>query len=179
MRLLSHLIRAPALTGAIVPSSLFLAEAMADAAAGAAHVVELGAGTGPVTRVLSRRYPGSRLTIVELQPELAGSLSRAYPRATVHARPAAEVLDELPADSAPAVLVSSLPFRSLPAMVRQQTRESILRFLRRGRHRWLVQFTYQPRAPFDAEPGFHWRHEKTVVANLPPAGVWTLTRPRH
>lgn len=183
MRLFAHLIRSPGFTGAIVPSSQFLAEAMADAAEGAAHVVELGAGTGPVTRVLSRRYPAARLTIVEMQPSLAGRLSHAYPRAVVHARPAAEVLDELhdemQDERAPVVLVSSLPFRSLPTLVRQETRQSILRFLRRGRHRWLVQFTYQPRAPFDAEHGFTWRHEKTVMANFPPAGVWTLTRPRH
>lgn len=183
MRLFAHLIRSPGFTGAIVPSSQFLAEAMADAAEGAAHVVELGAGTGPVTRVLSRRYPAARLTIVEMQPSLAGRLSHAYPRAVVHARPAAEVLDELhdemQDERAPVVLVSSLPFRSLPTLVRQETRQSILRFLRHGRHRWLVQFTYQPRAPFDADHGFTWRHERTVMANFPPAGVWTLTRPRH
>lgn len=180
MRLFTHLIRSPAFTGAIVPSSQFLAEAMADAAEGAAHVVELGAGTGPVTRVLSRRYPGARLTVVEMQPTLASRLSRTYPRATVHARPAAEVLDEMHEqindERAPVVLVSSLPFRSLPTLVRQETRQSILRFLRSGRDRWLVQFTYQPRAPFEPDPGFAWRHEKTVVANFPPAGVWTLAR---
>ena len=182
MRLFTHLIRSPAYTGAIVPSSQFLAEAMADAAAGAAHVVELGAGTGPVTRVLSTRYPGARLTVVEMQPALASRLARAYPRATVLARPAAEVLDEMHNEigdeRAPVVLVSSLPFRSLPTLVRQQTRQSILRFLRSGRNRWLVQFTYQPRAPFEAELGFRWRHVKTVMANLPPAGVWTLSQPR-
>jgi phosphatidylethanolamine/phosphatidyl-N-methylethanolamine N-methyltransferase len=174
MTLLAHLIQASALTGAVAPSSQFLARAMADAAQGAGHIVELGAGTGPVTRVLTRRYPEVRLTVVELQPTLAGKLSRAYPRALVHAKPAAEVLDQLGYEGLPVAIVSSLPFRSMPALVRMETRNSVLQFLRRNPGSWLVQFTYQPRAPFDGEHGFAWRRKRTVVANIPPAGVWTL-----
>jgi phospholipid N-methyltransferase len=172
--LLAHLLKAPTLTGAVAPSSQFLANAMADAADGARHIVELGAGTGPVTRALAQRYPDVRLTVVELQPTLARKLSRAYPHADVHARPAAEVLDRLDGGGLPVVLVSSLPFRCLPAATRIETRDSILCFLRRHPGSWLVQFTYQPRAPFDGEHGFAWRRRRTVVANLPPAGVWTL-----
>ena len=174
MTLLSHLINAPALTGAVAPSSQFLARAMADAAQGAAHIVELGAGTGPVTRVLARQHPEARLTVVELQPALARKLSRAYPRAHVHARPAAEVLDELRYEGLPVVLVSSLPFRSLPTLLRVETRNSILQFMRRHPGSWLVQFTYQLRAPFDSDHGFTWQRTRFVVANIPPAGVWTL-----
>jgi phospholipid N-methyltransferase len=174
LTLLSHLIQAPALTGAVAPSSQFLAKAMADAARGARHIVELGAGTGPVTRALYRQNPDTRLTVVELQPALARRLSRTYPRAHVHARPAAEVLDELHYEGLPVVLVSSLPFRSLPTLLRAETRNSILQFLRRHPDSWLVQFTYQPRAPFDEDHGFTWKRTRFVVANLPPAGVWTL-----
>jgi phospholipid N-methyltransferase len=174
LTLLAHLFKAPAYTGAVAPSSKFLAKAMADAAHGAAHIVELGAGTGPVTRVLSREHPDARLTVVELQPVLARKLSRAYPRARVYAMPAAEVLDELDFDGMPVALVSSLPFRSLPTLVRAKTRNSILQFLRRHPGSWLVQFTYQPRAPFEGEQGFAWKRTRTVVANIPPAGVWTL-----
>lgn len=174
MTLLAHLLKSPALTGAVAPSSQFLARAMADAAQGAAHIVELGAGTGAVTRALARRHATIPLTLVELQPALARQLARAYPRALVHAATAAEVLDELPAAGAPVALVSSLPFRSMPTLARVQTRASILQFLRRNPGSWLVQYTYQPRQPFDAEPGFAWKRGRTVVANIPPAGVWTL-----
>lgn len=174
VRLIAQLFKAPALTGAVAPSSQFLAKAMADAAQGAAHIVELGAGTGPVTRVLARRHPNVRLTVVELQPVLAKMLSLAFPQALVHAKPAAEVLDQLGCEGSPVALVSSLPFRSLPTAVRVETRKSILQFLRRNQGSWLVQFTYQPRAPFDGEHGFTWMRTRTVVANLPPAGVWTL-----
>ena len=174
MTLLASLFRSPAFTGAVVPSSQFLARAMAEAAHGAAHIVELGAGTGPVTRALARRHPDVKLTIVELQPRLARRLSRAFPHAEVHACAAASLLDQFSGDGLPVVLVSSLPFRSLPDPVRSETRDSILQFLRRHPGSWLVQFTYQPRAPFDSAHGFAWRRTRTVMANLPPAGVWTL-----
>ena len=152
---------------------------MADAAHGTGHIVELGAGTGPVTRVLASQYPDVRLTVVELLPALAAELSRAHPRALVLARPAAEVLDQLSYEGLPVAIVSSLPFRSMPAPARMETRNSILHFLRRNSGSWLVQFTYQPRAPFDGEHGFTWRRTRTVVANIPPAGVWTLRATGH
>ncbi|MBX3637535.1 MAG: hypothetical protein KF683_19370 [Rubrivivax sp.] len=174
MTLFAHLLKAPALTGAVAPSSQFLARAMADASHGAARIVELGAGTGAVTRALVRRHPDVPLTLVELQPALARQLARAYPRSDVHAAPAAEVLDRMPGEPGPTVIVSSLPFRSMPTLARVQTRNSILQFLRRHPGSWLVQYTYQPRVPFDAEPGFAWRRRRTVMANIPPAGVWTL-----
>lgn len=172
--LLAHLIKAPTFTGAIAPSSKFLARAMADAAAGARHIVVIGAGTGPVTRILAHQYPDVPLTVVELQPALARKLTRAHPSAHVHAGPAAEFLDQFGHEGAPVVLVSSLPFRSLPPLVRSTTRDSILLFLRRNPGSWLVQFTYQPREPFEGARDFAWRHRRTVIANLPPAGVWTL-----
>nr|HMQ74313.1 methyltransferase [Rubrivivax sp.] len=102
MQLLSHLIRAPALTGAVAPSSQFLARAMADAARGAGHIVELGAGTGAVTRALARQHPDATLTLVELQPALARRLARSFPQARVVGQPAAWVLDGYEGDVAQA-----------------------------------------------------------------------------
>jgi phospholipid N-methyltransferase len=225
MQLLTHLLRSPSLTGAVAPSSQFLARAMADAARGAVHIVELGAGTGAVTRALARQHPDATLTLVELQPALARRLARSFPQARVIGQPAAWVLDGYGGDVAEAgasqpglaglraaslkrsalgprvdgvlrrrddgddcdcedsaddrsgriALVSSLPFRSLPPAVHAQTRRAILDFLARHTGSWLVQFTYAPRAPFDAGPGFRWMRGRTIVANIPPATVWTLT----
>lgn len=174
---IARLFASPGLTGAIAPSSAALGQAMAEATVGAAHIIELGGGTGPVTRQLVRRLPGVPLTVVELDPGLARRLARAHPSAKVLARPAAEVLDEWGSEDGPVALVSSLPFRSLPPAVHQATRISIVNFLARHPQSWLVQFTYQPRAPFQAPPGWAWHHVRTVLANLPPAGVWTLKAP--
>lgn len=178
MRLWPQLLQAPALTGAVAPSSAYLARAMADAARGAGALVELGAGTGPVTRALARQYPATPLVAVELQPRMARQLARALPQVHVQAGAADAVLHRLH-DTAPAplVLVSSLPFRSLPPAVHARTRDSILACLARHPGSWLVQFTYHLRAPFGAPPGWRWRRGRTVVANLPPATVWTLWPP--
>lgn len=222
MILLPHLFRSPSLTGAVMPSSPYLARAMADAARGAGRIIELGAGSGPVTRALSSQFPYTPLTVVELQPSMARRLVKAFPAAEVLALPAATVLDGIVPDEPPGasihavtgagrangangsngasgadgadgaghtgngmlsvvasaprplVLVSSLPFRSLPPPVHAQTRDAILACLARHPGSWLVQFTYQPRAPFAEAAGWRWRRGRTVVANIPPATVWTL-----
>jgi phosphatidylethanolamine/phosphatidyl-N-methylethanolamine N-methyltransferase len=174
VNLLAQLLRTPAQTGAVAPSSRALARAMAEAADGAAALVELGAGTGPVTRALARRFPALPLTIVELQPAMARRLARAHPTATVHAQPAAAVLDAMDVETTPVVLVSSLPFRSLPTHIAAQTQLSIVHFLKRHPGAWLVQFTYHPRPPFAAAAGFAWRRVGSVFANIPPAGIWVL-----
>jgi phospholipid N-methyltransferase len=73
-------------------------------------------------------------------------------------------------------VVSSLPFRSLPPRWSEPTRMAIEHFLLAGAHRRLVQYTYQPRVPFDLRGGdrLHWQRGRVVWRNAPPAWVWTL-----
>jgi phosphatidylethanolamine/phosphatidyl-N-methylethanolamine N-methyltransferase len=54
------------------------------------------------------------------------------------------------------------------------TTASIEQFLRRIPGSKLVQFTYQPRPPFQASADFQWRKTCSVWRNAPPAGVWVL-----
>lgn len=169
-----RLVKAAALAGAVAPSSRYLANAMARAAEGAAALVELGAGTGPVTRALAQIYPELRLVVVELRKDLAGALRREFRTAEVHAAPAATVLPTLTGLPATTAIVSSLPFRSLPKALKQETVGSILDFLREGQGRFMLQFTYYPGAPFHVPLGFRWRKVAFVALNLPPASVWML-----
>jgi phosphatidylethanolamine/phosphatidyl-N-methylethanolamine N-methyltransferase len=172
--LLRSMFRNPAATGAVLPSSRSLSNAMALASEGADLVVELGAGTGPVTRALLDRMPDVPLIAVELQPELACRLQQRFPEADVRLAPASTIVDSLSDTEGRVVLVSSLPFRSLPRPSRIETIASLCRFLAGSPERRLVQFTYQPRAPFRAPRGLSWQHLTTVWANTPPAGVWEL-----
>ena len=167
-------VKAAALTGAVAPSSRYLANAMARAVNGAAALVELGAGSGAVTRALTRIHPELRLVIVELRKDLAAALRREFKTAEVHAAPAAAVLRSLTGLPAATVLVSSLPFRSLPRALKQETVGSILDFLRLGHGRFMLQFTYYPGVPFRVPAGFRWRKLAFVALNLPPAAVWAL-----
>lgn len=167
----------PQLVGALAPSSRRLARAMAEQVGRPSALIELGAGTGSVTAALRAAVPGAPLLAVELQANLAEGLRRRFPDIEVTCAPAHEVLagrgPEAPAD---AVLVSSLPFRSLPEPMRGITLRAVLGFVAAHPARRLVQYTYQPRAPFELPPdsGLRWSLREVVWANLPPAGVWVL-----
>lgn len=176
--LLFALLRNPGSTGAVLPSSRTLANAMAKAAAGADAVIELGAGTGPVTEALLRHLPGVPLIAVELQAPLARRLQARFPAVDVRQAAAKQVVDGLIGRPGRLVLVSSLPFRSLPKEVGAETVDSICRFLAHCPERKLVQFTYQPRAPFAAPRGLRWHRRAVVWRNTPPAGIWELQAER-
>ncbi len=169
------MLKNPSSTGSVIPSSRFLADAMARAAGDVPHIVELGAGTGPVTQALLEQHPEASLTAVELQHSLAEHLRKRFPALDVRQACAHEVLDKM-AFGQPMAVVSSLPFRSLPADVVGVTVGSIIACLERHPGSCLVQFTYQPRAPFQAPLGYRWQRVATVWRNTPPAGVWVLRK---
>lgn len=166
----------PTMVGAIWPSSRHLAQAMAEGADGARRILELGAGTGAITEALCERHPHTPTTVVELQPELAEQLRERFAGMTVLQAPAHEVLEAWPEGEEPVVVVSSLPFRSLPPRWRDGTSRAIEHFLRAQPERRLIQYTYQPRAPFDLQlgGGLVWRKRTVVWRNAPPAWVWEL-----
>lgn len=166
----------PGTVGAVLPSSRDLAQAMAQAAQGAGLLVELGAGTGAITAELRREHPRTPLVAVELQRDLARHLRRRHPGIEVRQQPAHEALAGLADAPADAVVVSSLPFRSLPDELRRPSIEAVCEFLCAGADRRLVQYTYQPRIPFPVPPDapLQWRRLCTVWRNVPPAGVWEL-----
>ncbi|MGW0335814.1 class I SAM-dependent methyltransferase [Streptomyces sp. NPDC003011] len=114
---MGEFLRHPRLTGAVMPSSPTLAQALT---AGldlhrADVVVELGSGTGAITEaILQQLAPGARLVAVELNPVLARRLADRYrdsPVEVVHG--SAEDLTTLvpyPVD----VIVSGLPWTVMP-----------------------------------------------------------------
>jgi phosphatidylethanolamine/phosphatidyl-N-methylethanolamine N-methyltransferase len=169
----------PGEVGAIAPSSMRLAHAMASQAGGAQHVIELGAGTGSVTAALREKMPDVPLLAVELMPPLVQELRQRFPEIRVTCDAAHLVLQEQQ-HCAPdhTVVVSSLPFRSLAEPIRSQTQDALLNFLQAHPSRRLVQFTYLLRAPFDlpANSPLRWQRHSKVWRNLPPAGVWVLQR---
>lgn len=172
--ILKQWLKTPALVGAILPSSRHLAAVMARHAGGAGMLVELGAGTGTITAELVRQHPSVPLILFEQNSTLASRLHNRFPQATIiaecfHAR--TDLLAHLPGN---AVFVSSLPFRSLPAHIAMPTIAFLHRLLADAPQRRLIQFTYQPRAPFKAPQGLFWRRYVTVWRNAPPAGVWEL-----
>ena len=111
-------LRDPRRIGAIAPAGRPLSEAMAREVLAVAHpgiVIELGAGTGSITRALFEiRHRMTELIAVEKTPELAVRLRQKFPGMRIHVHCASEVERlSLPRHSN-LTLVSSLPFRSLP-----------------------------------------------------------------
>ena len=175
LRFFKHWLNGPGTVGAVAPSSRCLADAMADGVEAFEAIVEVGAGTGVVTDSLVRRHPSARLIVFELGDELADELRRRFPQADVVGgafHESVSVLRDLPAKT---IIVSALPFRSLSSSVVEPTVSAFSELLYADRARRLVQFTYQPRAPFDAPIGLCWRRIKTVWLNAPPANIWHLS----
>lgn len=77
-----QLLKSAKYTGAVAPSSSFLADkmvAMADVTQ-AKTILELGPGSGAITRVIIREKPADcRLVTVEINPEFVEHLEKIYP----------------------------------------------------------------------------------------------------
>lgn len=180
MAFLALALTRPTLVGALAPSSQRLARAMAGQVGTAATIIELGAGTGAVTAALRTAAPHVPLLAVELQRHLAAGLKRRFPDVEVSCSAAHEALGERVLAPGDTVLVSSLPFRSLPEPLRTTTVQALVAFVEADPLRRLVQYTYQPRAPFPLPrtSRLHWSLREVVWGNLPPAGVWVLQNAR-
>jgi phosphatidylethanolamine/phosphatidyl-N-methylethanolamine N-methyltransferase len=173
--------------GAVVPSGRLLGEAMARATVSAmagrdGHVVELGAGTGQVTKaLLAAGIPPERLALVERDPELASFLRRHFPGPHIVEGDAARLSRLLGGYGIErvAAVVSSLPLLSLPAEVVNGIVHGVFEALPRGGA--LVQFTYGPSPPVPRalreRLHLHAAAGRRIWRNVPPAVVWTFTRP--
>jgi phosphatidylethanolamine/phosphatidyl-N-methylethanolamine N-methyltransferase len=183
---LKRWLRNPLSMGAVVPSGRLLAEAMArttlaEMTGRDGPVIELGAGTGEVTKaLLAVGIPAHRLALVEREPELAAFLRSHFPGPRIvegDAARLAPLLDRHGIKSAAAV-VSSLPLLSLPAEIVNGIVHSVFEVLPRGAA--LVQFTYGPSPPVPKTLREGLRlvgaRGKRIWRNVPPAVVWTFRR---
>lgn len=169
-----RMLKNPRTTGSLVPSSVFLARELAALVKGSDHILELGAGTGAVTQALVQVVAQEKLEVVELQQNLAIALKKRYPNLKVLHSTAHEALNNYH-KSGTVAIVSSLPFRSLPPVIKQVTVQSLLTFLTAVPNAKLIQFTYGLGTPFSVPSGFKWQQVKWVFANFPPACIWVLT----
>lgn len=175
--------RNPLQTGALWPSGQALARTMAQCVdpGQPGPVVELGAGTGAITReLLARGLAPQRLVAIEKDPALCRILRLRFPEVTVLRGDAAELVVLLAAAGAgrAGTLVSCLPLLSMTRQGRRRVLEQIAACLDPGAV--LVQFTYSPFQPVSraacAALGWSGQRVAWVPWNLPPAAVWVYTR---
>jgi phosphatidylethanolamine/phosphatidyl-N-methylethanolamine N-methyltransferase len=182
-------VRRPHRIGSPAPSSRHLAEQLASLLpdSEASTVVELGAGTGALTRRIHRRLPaGSRLLAVEVDEVLAAHLAADLPGIDVrqgdaHQLPA--LLAEAGIARADAV-ITSLPWTLLAHRRRDALLDAITTALTpEGVATAVLTRTALPNRARELRRAFEARFAEvtmtpTVWRNLPPAAVLLARQPR-
>jgi|SRR5579883_481934 len=184
---LKRWLRQPFAMGAVMPSGPLLTRALALTAVREmqgrdGHVIELGAGTGEVTKaLLAAGIAPERLALVERDPELVAFLRRHFRGPRIIEGDAARLPKLLAGEGVAkvATVVSGLPLLSLPAEVVTGIVHGVFEALPRGAA--LVQFTYGPAPPIPkalrASLHLVGAHGRRIWRNVPPAVVWTFRRP--
>jgi phosphatidylethanolamine/phosphatidyl-N-methylethanolamine N-methyltransferase len=169
----------PKQIGAVMPSGPVLAETMARAVdpALSGPIIELGPGTGVVTRALLNRgvAPG-RLILVEFDPNFCALLGERFPGVRIVKgdayRLAATLRGELEAPAA--AVVSSLPLLTKPEPMRRTLLAEAFDLM--APDGFFVQFTYGLTSPVPRSAGFAAQGSARIWRNFPPARVWVYRR---
>ena len=172
-------LRKPLQIAAICPSGSAVAAAMARLVdwSRPGPVLELGAGTGSITRgLLEAGWPPARIIACEREARFADILRRELDGVRVVVGDAADLerqLTRLGIDQLSAV-VSSLPIKWFP----RDAQHAVLRasFARLGCGGCFLQLTNAFSSPLPIEPlGVDGREASRVWRNLPPAQIWAYT----
>ncbi|ADD40921.1 class I SAM-dependent methyltransferase [Stackebrandtia nassauensis] len=186
-----HWLKAPGKTGAVWPSSRFLARSLASALDGYSQpaVAELGPGTGPATAQIQARLAGAGTHVaVDLNPQFASMLAARFPDVDV----VCDSADRLPAILAERditvvdAVVSGLPFAAFPAGLQRDILDAVVASLHPG-HGVFTTFNYV--GAFSLPPARRFRGllaerfeeisiSGPVLRNIPPAYVLTARKPR-
>lgn len=161
----------------VLPSSRAVGRTMAEAIRRrpAGPVIELGAGTGAVTRQLLRHgVTADLLTCVELDHGFVTYLRAAMPGVDVICAPAEQLATIWRREPAGAI-VSTLPIRLFPDDLKLQVLHATLSTMTPGAP--LVQLTFRPSSPIPSHVlfacGLAAERREIVWANIPPAFVWS------
>lgn len=171
----------PSAIDAIAPSGKELSAAMVEDVPQNSVVIELGAGTGPFTELLVKKVTKENLYVVENNEAFAKLLKERFPKNTILDIDASHLERHIPKElhGKIDVVVSGLPFRSLP----NDVAERILTALKKvcSPKVKIIQFTYfnEPPLPDQVakELGLKAYHYKEVANNTPAAHVWVYKNP--
>lgn len=169
----------PRQVGAVWPTSrraVRLLLEMADLPS-ARLVAEFGVGTGVYTSgILDRLSPGARLVAFETDPRLAEAAASRFPdpRLQILNRSAEEIEAALDGEKAD-VIVSSLPFTTLPKAASESILDAAYRALAPGGSLLVLQ--YSRRVLPDLERRFPKVRRRFTPVNVPPAFLFSCQKP--
>ncbi|MEQ8480699.1 MAG: methyltransferase domain-containing protein [Hoeflea sp.] len=171
----------PRHVGAVLPTSMTAARSMASVVnpGSGMPVLELGPGTGVITRaILARGLDPAHLVSVEFSPEFHARLKLDHPSINLILGDAFELeatLGEFGAWKFDCV-ISGIPLLNFPVEDRVRLVEDLLDRVPAGRP--VVQFSYGLTSPVPARlADFEVSHHDYVVRNVPPARLWLYRRP--
>jgi len=169
----------PRQVGAVLPTSQRAVSDMLDMVAlpAASLVVEMGSGTGSYTgAILDRLQPQARLIAFEIEPAMADGLRRKLPdpRLQVVTGSAEDLLTVLAGDR-PQVIVSALPFTSLPAGTGTVILQQAAQALAPGGTLLVLQ--YSPLIAGTLSQLFGSMRRRICLLNVPPAFLYACTDP--
>jgi phosphatidylethanolamine/phosphatidyl-N-methylethanolamine N-methyltransferase len=188
VKFLKEFIFQPAATGAIAPSSGFLARMIVkDVELDRAQaVLEYGPGTGVFTEFILRGLkPGAKFAAIELNPNLAEMFKSRFPRVVLFRDSVANVrsiCDKAGMESVD-LIISGLPWAVFPESIQSQFLDEMMRVLKPGGR--FVTFAYLhglalARAKKFSRllPNYFTSVSKSPVVwlNLPPAFVYRCRR---
>ncbi len=143
-------------------------------------IIELGAGTGPVTAEVCRRmHPNTRLLAIEIDPDLARCAQQSCPRAQVLCADVSNLPAVLAEHGITQIdlLLNGLPTPSLPRPINQVVLETFDKLAPQG---WFSQLTVMPYIYMPMYRRLFERvHFDLVVRNVPPGGVYHCQHLRH
>lgn len=181
VRFLKSWLGNPLKTGAVAPSSKYLARAMAEMVDPSlpGPVIELGPGTGVVTEALIEcGVAPERIIAIEFNPDFVKLLKSRFPAATILQGDAYAVEAAVRAvTSEPAAaVISSLPLFTEPPARRIGMVEGSFGLMHAGAP--FIQFSYALVSPVPKSvKGMSIQISDWVLKNVPPARVWTYRRP--
>jgi phosphatidylethanolamine/phosphatidyl-N-methylethanolamine N-methyltransferase len=178
--------RAPMAVGLPFPSSPWTARRLARAAIDAAipgggPLLELGAGTGPVTEaLLEAGCPLDQVVVMERDAELCRTLERRFRGLNVLHGNALEIGEVLARARIPSISValSGLPMRAVAPKAAARCYSDVFRAMPPGGA--IIQYTYGFRSPV-APDNAALKLDATFVGrewrNVPPMGIWRYRLP--
>jgi len=170
----------PLKVGALLPSAPALARLVArnveigpdDA------VIEVGAGTGSITKALvSAGIPRERLFVIEIDSDMCTYLRKQFPQVQIIHGDAGRLGDIVPSrwHGKVSTVVSGIPMITLPFDAQQRLIKSWFSITKPGGQ--MLQYTYSLISPLpEAKLGLSVRRRGMAFLNVPPASVFSYRK---
>lgn len=174
-------LKSPRQLGTLAPISVKLSKLAAQQAISqystGTPVVEIGAGTGRLTRALIQAgVQVQDLTVVELDGQMCDFLKETLPSVRVIEGDACHLKELISPQilKKVCVVVSAIPLMYLPETVRQSLMNAAFSVLAPGGK--VIHVTYNPRSPLGFWMGIQQNRVGATWFNMPPGFVWQFEK---